>query len=207
MKDFSKIVRVVEAAASFGTLVTPGGAKLYGRCPHVAPQAWFHVLFEPLDGKGVRTIENDIGKPLPPVMKDFFRCNGLSLFSGAIALYGLRTSWKRTGDDVWFPFHIVGPNTVEKPRDAKPEHLFIGGYRQDGSHLVFDETTKCIHRRTRKSPTPLNEWPDFWTMLKTEVSRLSSMFDEIGKKKEPKRPTTPDWTRNRGEAPFHNLAE
>ncbi|MDH0863811.1 hypothetical protein [Mitsuaria sp. GD03876] len=118
--------------------------------------------------------------------------NEVNLFSGHLAIYGLRATYDRTGDAAWQPFALEAPNVQERPRGAKDSYFFIGGYFDDGSRLALDcETLKVIRLPQRKAAPVLNEWPDFWSMLLSEAQRLSLLFDEKGRLRDESMPTTP----------------
>jgi hypothetical protein len=189
---FPIVVNIMEANGNLGVRVLPNGTRLIGHVPHVAPEAWLHLLFPPLSAAQVQNIERDIGNSLPNVFSAFLlKANGLSLFSGSLSIDGLRFSHERSGDAVWQPFSIITPNVTERPRSSKASFVFIGGYRCDGSLLYIDKATSNVFRCKSKSAKAINEWPSFGAMLVAETQRLSVLFDAAGRKIDPKRPTTP----------------
>ncbi|MBE0543131.1 MAG: SMI1/KNR4 family protein [Verrucomicrobia bacterium] len=181
----------LEAASKLGVRQLENGTKLIGRTPHVAPEAWLHAVFAPISHHDVLQLEKSLGRKIPEPYRHFLTsfANGLSIYSECLSLDGLRTSYARRGDEVWQPFAIDTPNVYERPRDADPRHFFIGGYGQDGSLLYIDGVK--VYRCSRESVEPLHEWNGFETMLIGEVERLVALFDENGRKKNPKAPTTP----------------
>jgi hypothetical protein len=124
-----------------------------------------------------------LGLPLCAEPKEFYsRANGLSAFSGALTVYGLRQSYQRS--DLLAasaqPFHIGPPNKAERPAGLPPSNIVIGGYSIDGSNVVideFDRVFRCVHRDARRV---LNTWSCFSDWLMTEIPRLGKLFDDAG---------------------------
>jgi hypothetical protein len=137
--NFEPIFGIIEQAKSFGFRELENGARLYGHVPHVAPQAWLHLLFAPLSDQDVMSLEKNMGQTIPSDFREFlFVTNGIGLFSCSLSIYGKRTSYVRTGDAAWQPFCIVTANTLERPEHIKPWQIVIGSYQSDGSKLFLD---------------------------------------------------------------------
>lgn len=193
-KVFEQIVSIIMRSESLGLEKLGNGALLIGRVPHVAPFARLHLLFKGLDEEKIKLMEHEIGRKIPTQFKDFLSLsNGMSIFSGSLSLYGYRNGYSREGDDSWQPFNFVSANTYEHPVDAYPHWIVIGGYQEDGSILYIDDSTGKVYRSERKyASNRLNEWPDFWTMILSEVKRIGELFDENGKIKDTNVPTHPE---------------
>jgi hypothetical protein len=180
-KYLHDIYSIIEKAKIFGYKDVSNGAKLIGHAPHVAPEAYFHLIFPGLDEKDIHHMESQLGKGIPvPLATFYFINNGISIFSGSLSIDGLRRNYSREGDDVWQPFNIVDLNTFDAPPDTEENQLFFGGYQDDGSLLYVDLKDLSVYRCTRDSTRPLNAWPSFEEMLLSETQRLSELFDEKG---------------------------
>jgi hypothetical protein len=174
-------MEIIESAKSFGFRQLPNGARLYGHVPHVAPEAWLHEVFAPLSDSDIQSLDRAIGLALPADFRTFLRlANGMGLFSGSLAIDGKRTSYVRVGDDAWQPFCIVAANVEERPRQAKPWQLIVGGYRSDGSLVSIDVRDGSAFRTKARSSKIVNQWSSFWTMLSSEACRLAALFDTLG---------------------------
>ena len=188
---YEAVREIALRAAAAGHEVLPDGTELVGRVPHVAPQAWLHILFPPLGERELGMLEERLRRAVPA---DYARwlgfSNGLYLFSGSLSLDGLRTDYSREVG-VWQPFALETPNVDERPADAGDEVFFVGGYGEDGSLLYLDERSGTAHRCSRDSVEPLNSWADFRTMLLDEAERLARLFDERGRRVDPTARTTP----------------
>jgi len=176
------IYTMVEKSKSFGYKEVSNGAKLIGHVPHIASEAYFHLIFPPLSEREIDSLESQLEREIPIPLKIFyFVNNGISLFSGSLSIDGLRRNYVRQGDDVWQPFNIVDLNIYDAPPDSEDHQLFFGGYENDGSILYLNTDTLKVYRSSRETVTPLNEWSSFEEMLSSETLRLSKLFDGKGR--------------------------
>jgi len=190
MREFHAALDAVRAYQRLGYEKTPGGAELIARAPHVAPEAYLHEIYPPLAAGGIREVEERLGRRLPQDFADFLSvANGCYLFSGTLSIFGLRREGGRSVDESRQPFDLALPNVLERLKDAAEAFLFVGFYDWDGSLLYIDPASRRTFRCGPKSARPLNEWPDFGTMLLSEVRRLAGLFDAGGRKLDPARPT------------------
>jgi hypothetical protein len=185
-------METMESYSYLSRRVLDNGTRLIGHVPHIAPEAWFQLIFSPISENGLNRLEEDLGMQLPAVFRGFLqRCNGLRAFSGHLYVRGLRTSFARTGDAVWQPFSILTPNLDERPGNAKSSYLFIGGYEPNGLQLYIDTAGLRVYRCRERSAKPLHEWSNFETMLESEIQRLKPLFDREGRLLNPGVATTP----------------
>lgn len=180
---------------AIGYRETSYGAKLIGHVPSVAPQAYLHTVYAPLDQGQIDDMERRLQASFSSDFRDFLSfSNGLNCFSDALSIWGLRKDYVRQGDAVWQPYDLIDMNHPgERPRNRGKSIVLIGGYNSDGSKLYFDDSNKSglVYRCSRDSITPLNAWPNFWTMLDQEVMRLSFLYSGIGIKLDSDQVTTP----------------
>jgi hypothetical protein len=92
-------------------------------------------------------IENEIKTDIPFGYKDFLMnySNGINILSSTFSLYGLRKNNNREIDADRQPYSVITPNIFERPKNAKSNFFFIGGYNWDGSHLYIDIETNIVH--------------------------------------------------------------
>jgi hypothetical protein len=166
---------------------------MFGHVPHVAPEAWFHILFPPLDADNLDDLERSIRRPIPRSYRDLLTAtNGLHLFGGKITLSGRRRDYSRK-PGVRLPFDLADPNVHERPPAADPSWFLFGFYREDGSRAYLDPTDGHVYRGTRDLAQPrLNQWISLDAYLEQEVDRMTSLFDERGRQLDKARPTTPE---------------
>ena len=172
--SFLAIQRKLDEARLLGSRTLANGAQLIGHVPHVAPQAYLHTIYAPLDEPEISSIEQQLGRKLPEDFRDFLRTtNGLKVFSDSLSIDGLRKNYIRTGDEAIQPYCITTPNIYERPANAPSQCIFIGGHSHNGHLIYIDALTNKVHRCRRTSSKSLESWPDFWTMLTAEVDRIS----------------------------------
>lgn len=183
---------VVREAETFGKEVSENGALMYGHVPHIAPLAWFHIVYPGLDEPALAQLEAKLNRPIPSEYRDLLRtANGLSLFSGSLALYGLRTDYSRRVS-IRLPFDLSVPNVKERPRSADPTWFIFGFYDADGSHAYLDPKVGAVFRGTRNLTEPrLNRWASLDDFLFAEAHRLAAQFDGRGHQLDEAVPTTP----------------
>lgn len=153
------------------------------RVPAVAPKAYLTIIFKPTSREVVEDVAKELALPAP--MINFFeRCNGAHLFAGTLSIYGcLPKTYLLDRSDPFSlpPFNIRDINDEVTYMFAGKNLVCIASYSYDGS-LV------CIHRETGEimcfsKEDPAQErkrWGTLQDWLRTEVERLSLMFDEDG---------------------------
>lgn len=190
--SFAVLFQNLKSTFSAGSRQVANGAWLIGHVPDEGPEAYLHVIYAPLDDLAISQIERGIGRKLPESLRELYRCaNGVNLFRGALAIYGLQGRPVRVGDDARRPFSIILYNGSERPADAQPDDVFFGFYNWDGSQLVATPQSKRVRRCREWTTEVINDWPTLDDMLFSETSRLSRMFDEMGRIKDADVPTTP----------------
>ena len=183
ISELAPMYAIVDRARRLGERALPNGTELIGHVPHVAPDAWLHTMFAGLTEDEVAKVESEAGRSLTAEHRRILAAhNGLMLFSTALSLYGLRHSNVRVGDAARQPFGIRVPNGPERVPGAPKTWVYVGGYSSDGSQLCVDFTTSHVYRCARYSAKPLKEWPNLISMLNEEATRISSLFDENGRR-------------------------
>jgi hypothetical protein len=184
---------ILEEARAFGYYVQPENTTLLGQVPHVAPKAWLHVLFAPIDNEQILVgLEKQMQMMIPIEYRRFLTTehNGLSLFSSSIELFGYRENYNRKSLQ-FLPFDIVTINTFERPLNAGEDEFFIGSYNWDGSLIYVNTSSSKIFRCERDDSTPLNSWENLDDFLLKEISRLSKLYDQLGREIDADQPKIP----------------
>lgn len=160
--------------------------------PQVAPFAYLHVLHAGIDIQAIYAYEREEGVRFPSEVVGYLQeFNGLSLFSGALHLNGLRRGMIKREIGVRLPFDMRDDNQVGSVRDAHDHDFVIGGYKYDGSLLFLEGDNQQVLRRRADKRVVLNRWSDVSSMLEMEVERLSRLFGRDGYALDPDVPTTP----------------
>lgn len=184
---FGEFIQIIEKWSKCGERTTTRGARLICPAPHIAREAWFHVLYSGLSESDIAKLQTKIILPMPNDFKTFIAfTNGADLFGYNIHIWGLKYSNVRTGDEAWQPFDLELHNRkTEKPIDRPAYILMFGSSNKGESKLFFDTRSGIESSRVgetlRDKFSPINFWPDFWTWLFDESKRLSNLFDSEGK--------------------------
>ena len=130
-----------------GTEKQSNGTELIGKAPHIAPLAWLHSIYKGLSNEEISKLEQELETDIPKDYKEFLKfSNGLHIFNTTFCLDGLRTSYNRIKEiENRLPFSILTTNLYERPKNAKDEYFFIGGYDWgNGSHLYINKKNNSI---------------------------------------------------------------
>ena len=108
-----EVINLIEEARKIGFKEQKDGAKLFGHVPHVAPQAWLNVVYQPATEREILKLEKELKNQIPKRYRDFLvtEANGLSLFSSSLELYGYRRHYNRKSME-FLPFDLIGQNNV-----------------------------------------------------------------------------------------------
>ncbi|MEK6702320.1 MAG: SMI1/KNR4 family protein [Planctomycetota bacterium] len=190
---WTDILKVLERWSPLGETKASTGARLIGHVPHVAPLAYFHLVYLPLGTPEIEQLEKLAQRPIPRAYSEFLSIsNGANLFNDKLRLNGLRMSYNRDPDASCLPYALETANTHERPTGSPDDVVFFGGYSFDGSRLWMRPGDPKVYRCPRREFLPtLNTWPSFEAMLEAEVNRLALRFDERGVLIDPNTPTTP----------------
>lgn len=191
---YESIIQKLMKWKTCGERTLDNGTRLICHVPHVAPEAWFHEIYPSLDEMRIEEIAIKTGGELPKDLIEFLRCtNGINVFSDSLRLYGFRTSYVRTGDEAIQPYDLISAN-MEKERDMPKTWLLIGGYRWDGSSILYDLglCNNKVYRCDPDSNAILQEWDSLWSLLDLEIDRLSELYDGNGVKYDKDTPTVPE---------------
>ena len=182
MDYFDLVLEKIFSIENLGIKKMNNGAVLIGAAPHVAQKAFNHGIFKPLESNDIDFLETENKTSLPKDYIDFLtqKSNGLNYFVGCLSFDGLRKQIGRDEEAAAQPFSLSDINVWEKPKNAKPEYFFIGGYGYDGSKLYIDKNTNKVHYCARRDATSLKEWDNFEEMIISETERIFKLFDDKG---------------------------
>ncbi|MBT2659208.1 SMI1/KNR4 family protein [Bacillus sp. ISL-18] len=188
---FKEIIKPLFQWKQGGERLIENGTKLICRVPHIAPEAWFHIIYPKIEITSLIEIEKELSIPLPDDFKGLLlTTNGINIFSDSLRIYGKRDSYVRKGDDAIQPYDLTMHHSEVK-RYFPDKYLVIGSYNWDGSHIVYDLETNQIHHCKRYTSNELNSWDNLNTFLSDEIKRLTPLFDENGIEYDEDFPTTP----------------
>lgn len=186
-KLFDYVVGIMSKWLPKGEKILANGVRLICPTPHIALEAWLHVLYPPLGIEKIEQMENMLGSILPSDFKYFLqKANGLQMFSCCISIWGVRMTMARTGDEAWQPYDLVDHNYVtERPLDS-PENVIYFASVDPGGFWCFFEFSKGNYRvgkTDRYNFHPDYYWPDFGSWLIEEVESVETFFNSNGEMK------------------------
>ena len=146
-----------------GNKIIANGTELLCPVPHIAPQAWFHVIYAGLSKEQIAQFEEKFPIPFPLKYKEFLlESNGINIFSDSLSIWGLRKTFERTGEGALQPYDLLSLNE-ERPKGCPNTWLFFGSYSWDGTRVMFDlaegNDQNKVYRCARRSTQILQEWP------------------------------------------------
>lgn len=142
---------------------------------------FLHELLDGLTEEQVAELQADVGKEFCPELIDFYReSNGLSLFCGSMKIYGgLMTPVQ--------PISLRYGNVWELPRKANRqkvddrEHLYIGSYCVDKSHIKVNLITQqVILEPDERWGEVVCIWENLAEFLNSEFMRMSEYYKNVG---------------------------
>ncbi len=181
-KEFESVLLKLKKWENGGDRTLENGSRLICHVPHIAPQAWLHKVYAGLQDDNINEIKEKIGIELPSDYCEFLTySNGINIFSDSLSVWGLRTSYARTGDAAVQPYDIIELNK-EKRGKIQSNCLVFGSYSWDGSEMLYNlenDNTK-VYRCENSSTKVLQEWETIWIWLYSEVDRIGKLFDTNG---------------------------
>lgn len=176
---FDEFLTILNQWASKGEKTLANGARLICPNPSIAPEAWLHVVFAPLNLEAIQKLKQETSIPLPEDFCQFLLCsNGVTIFGYQIDIYGVRKSYVRTGDDAWQPFDILHLNEQTMKPAGSPNTVVYFGTMDNGESWCFFEPASNGYRvgkTPRERFKPIQYWEDFWSWLMSETYRLASL--------------------------------
>lgn len=166
-----------------GAHVAENGAIFIGKAPFLGREAWLNKIYPSLTHEEILELETSLNQSFPVEFKRFLNefSNGLNILSSTLSIYGLRKKLGRSVEASRQPYSILTPNKIERPPNSKDNFLFIGGYNWDGSLIYIDIETSKIHCCSSESAISKFCWQSFDEMLISEIKRLYTLVNEIGK--------------------------
>ncbi|WP_157273828.1 SMI1/KNR4 family protein [Thiobacillus denitrificans] len=190
------IVDELMALDSEGSRTLPNGTRLICRRKPGDLQ-YLHCIHGSLDASDIAILEQQIGRQLPPALRDFYlQANGLYLFADSLSIGGLRTDYSRKADDsAWQPVSLEYGNTLDRAPEIPSSWIAFGFYPADpGADVSYDEAGGRILATPRYKAAPiLYQWTSLAEMLLSEVERLSALYRMKGGELTRFNPFKPPW--------------
>lgn len=166
-----------------GYEVYSDGTELIGKVPHFGPYAWFHQLFAPPPEQSHEQLLHYIPNIFDfEVGKLLLRLNGMNLFSSHLFIYGLRTSYRRDGS-IFQPWEITTHHREKAHNLHGRNAIVFGGSDALPNGISFVENADLSIEAFDRNDwsKPMHSWDDLHCFVKSEIARLSLLFDDLGK--------------------------
>jgi len=166
--------------------VTPesvGGGLRILRTPHVAPLAYFHVIYPPLLQLQIDEASLSLGRKVPNAYAQvLLSANGASLFGGVLSLRGYTPKLSRNLSGLGQPVSLIYGNLFERPAGLPEDDFAIGTYVcGDNLFPIFMDNSSAIKVIDLAVPTKiLSYWKSFDSFIGEEMNRLADLFDASG---------------------------
>ena len=150
--------------------------------PWVAPEAYLNIVYKPAQKKVLAEVATKLCIPKPWI-QFLEQTNGACLFSADLYVMGVVGEGTRLNrGDHWSlpPTNIEHSNRVAEPLDLG-RYLIIASYGWDGSRVCLDRETLRVYVFHKGESKPYAVWNSAEEWVRTEVERLSTLFDEKGK--------------------------
>ena len=188
----NQVLEILKSYHHLGDKLLQNGTLLIGKAPHIAPEAYLHAIYKSLTETEIIETEKILKQTIPDDYREFLTVsNGLNIFNTTLSLYGRRTNYSRSMDEIQ-PFDLEIPNSYEKPPNADKNIFIVGSYDWDGSYLYIDKNDHTVHLCRRENAGSLFQWKNFADMLLSETNRLIKLFDKNGKEIDSSKSTLPD---------------
>lgn len=191
-------LKVLELLAAFDNVNNREGtfAFFQTHVPWVAPEAYLNIVFKPASDEVLAGVIRRLR--IPHVFVDFLaHQNGAILFSGALSVYGVHAPNQCLDRlDVFgrLPFNIEDENTRCDVGDSH-RLLAVGSYGFDGSRVCIDRRDLSVSVFEKQNadawPTLSTRWESLEDWVRSEITRISALFDPQGHLLVPERETLP----------------
>ena len=130
------LIELVGAYASDNDVDEFGGRRV-GHTPWVGPMAYLHILYPPAQMDDIASIAPTVGRQPPdPYVQLLRRFNGLILFGGSLAIYGLRAHYDRRPEAAMWQPYDVGTGNLDRT-GLEADDFCIGSVGADCDKVVF----------------------------------------------------------------------
>jgi hypothetical protein len=175
-QDYLGLVGIIDRWSALGVKEFASGATYVGHTPG-ANYFYVHFVKPPLSEEGLEKLQDEVNYDFPESLIAFFRLhNGIGLFHCMLNIYGLQTYHDRLDIEAMSaqPFSMQIPNTIERPKSAHKDLLFIGSA---GTSLIrvccWADGSICYWDKSEQAPTE-KRYRDVFAFLYGEAKIIDS---------------------------------
>ena len=173
-----KIISLLNHYSSDGDMLTVSGTRAIGYLPEIAPQAYIHVIYPPLEENNIIALQSRI-QPLNvhQSLLDLFRCsNGMQIFFKKLfRVFGsVPIGSGSILDHFKYPSDIFSINGSMRVKGSMPTEIKIVWYLEDSSYVNLEGNGNVFRYRPASPKQFIQQWPDIKSWLSSEIERLHS---------------------------------
>ncbi|MBI4924145.1 MAG: hypothetical protein HY834_20610 [Devosia nanyangense] len=172
----------IERWAPLGFERLEDGTAIVGRVPHLGSLAWLHQVYAPLSKEAIDQKVAAFPRlgwfPYPEFLLEL---NGCHLFSRALWLLGIRTSYRRE-PTIHLPWDVQNTNWNHMKVGLDHDALLIGGGTfRDREVFYLQDRSGTVQAIDEQSEKWLFRWNSVSELLVSEIDRLLPQFDLDGR--------------------------
>lgn len=180
--SYNEISSILDSGSGAGNKVSDSGAVFLGHMPEIAPKAYIHVIYPPIDEESILAL-SEILKPvsLPTSLVDFFRyANGMNVFfKKGFRVFGYVPAENRVSEGFFdYPDDILHANGDIRIKGSKSTDITIGWYLADSSYVNLEESGNVVRFKPANPKQVIQCWPDIKSWLSSEIERLNNEWQE-----------------------------
>lgn len=155
------------------------------RVPAAGSEAYLHTIYKAAPPELVREISQELGFP-DPVIELYGSCNGADLFFNALSVFGCverGALLDRTDRFKLPPLDVRDINSRLKAKLSDRNLVAVGFYSYDGSYVCIErESGQAVCFAGKAVADERTRWKSIDDWLREEISRISFLFDESGRR-------------------------
>ena len=165
------IIIPLYASSNIGDAINEAGTRLIGHTPAVAPKAFTHIVYAPIEAQDLQELKQRVGKEIPEELESFLKlANGMIVFHGHIRVFGYEPLKRRLESGIHnYPPSMSIPNTSVKIRGSNEGSFIVGWYKTDGSYVSIESEGNVLRFEPRDNGKVIQSWPSYYAWLISEI--------------------------------------
>jgi hypothetical protein len=179
-REFEReILGKLESHSRSGDITNQMGTRLIGHTPEIAPKAYQHIVYAPLDESQLGELEERLNRPVHFKLKQLLAiANGMIVFSGELRVMGYVPVKREAESRIHnYPPCIISRNVSGRMKGLRERAVIVGFYQSDGSYVSIEFDGTVVRFDAKGDGRALRKWQDIDDWLISEVSRLAREYE------------------------------